>query len=426
MLSALKPLRSPNFRLLFISRVTSTMGDWLDFVAVLALVSVVWKQGAVGLAAVSVAVAVPNLAAPFLGVLVDRYSPRAVMVTSDLVRAAVTVAMVVAPGVWVLAVLLAVRSAAGVAFVPASQTVIKRTVTADNLVQANASMQVVTQALKVAGPAIGGALLAVAAPTTVIAVNAVTFLVSAAVLAGLRIAGSDDHPTRSGYLAELTEGLLFIRRSPALLLVVTALGGTVFLTFLYDSMLALVIPGLGLDRSYIGYMISAVGLGGVTGAAIIAQWGRAIRPFVLVGTGQLLTGALIALIGAGAMTAVPAPGWVWLTVGSLIGFAAAGVLIGFPTIVQTVTPDHLMGRTWTAIGAVPTVLRIVAPAVGAAILAAMGIDRLFLLAGAGLVLLSLVTLIGQRRLHRAETAPALPPETDVETDTRLPTVAPRR
>jgi MFS family permease len=414
-LSALKPLRSPNFRLLFASRVTSTMGDWLDFVAVLVLVSVVWKQGATGLAMVSIAVALPNLAAPFVGVLVDRYPPRAVMVGADLARAAITLAMVVAPGVWVLAALLAVRSVAAVAFVPASQAVIKRTVTANSLVQANASMQVVSQALKVAGPAVGGALLAVAAPTTVIAVNAATFLASAAILVGLRVAGSPDRPARSPYLAELGEGLRFIRRSPALLLVVTALGGTVFLTFLYDSMLALVIPGLGLDRSYIGYMISAVGVGGVAGAAVIAQWGAAVRPFLLVGVGQLLVGAFVALIGIGGMTAAPVPGWVWLLVAALLGCAAAGVLVGFPTIVQTTTPDHLIGRTWTAIGAVPTVLRTAAPAIGAALLAAMGVGRLFVLSGTGLVLLSLVTLVGQRRVRRAEATRARSPETVPET-----------
>jgi hypothetical protein len=175
-------------------------------------------------------------------------------------------------------------------------------------------------------------------------------------------------------------------------------------------------------------MISAVGLGGVTGAAVIAQWGQGIRPFTLVGLGQLLTGAFVALLGAGAMAAVPVPGWVWLADGVLIGFAAAGVLIGFPTVVQTVTPDHLMGRTWTAIGAVPTVLRIVAPAVGAAILAATGVDRLFLLAGAGLVLLSLVTLIGQRGVSGTGAAPApVPsPETNEGAGPRRPTDALRR
>jgi MFS family permease len=417
-LVALNALRSRDFRLLFASTATSTIGDWLDFVAILVLVSVVWHRGAFGLAAVSVAVAVPQLAAPFVGVLVDRAAPRTLMVGADLVRAGVTAAMVVAPSLWVLVVLLAMRSAAATAFGPTAQAVIKRTVPADNLLSANASMQVVVQTLKVTGPAAGGALLAVIAPTTLIGFNALTFLVSALILTGLRVPGRSATSASAGYLAELREGLSFIRRTQALRLLLTALAGTVFLVFLFDSMMALLVPELGLSRSYIGYLVAAVGVGGVAGSAALAQWGAAARPFLLVGTGQLAAGGLVALMGAGAIAAVAAPGAAWLAVALFIGVAAAGVTVGFPTIVQTATPDHLIGRVSTAVGAVPTLLQVLAPATGAVILTATGVGVLFVASGAGLVLLALMTLVRQRRLlpaaaFRSSPVAGTPPTVDI-------------
>jgi MFS family permease len=390
--------------LLLSSSFASTIGDWLDFVAILVLVSVVWRRGASGLATVSVAIALPNLAAPLVGVFVDRYQPRALMVGSDLVRAAVTAGMAFAPNVWMLAALLTLRSAASTAFGPARQTVLRQAIDQDNRVQANASMQVVGQTLKIVGPTVGGALLAVLSPRTVIGINAASFVASALILTALRVPAVVRPAGRSSYAAELREGLEFIRHNSALKLAIVALGGTVFLTFLYDSMLALAVPGLGLDRSYIGYLISAVGVGGVLGAVLLAQWGARIKPFVLIGAGQLAVGALISLMGAGADATIAPPDAAWLAVALLIGVAAAGVVVGYPTVVQTVTPDYLMGRTWTAIAVVPALLQVIAPVVGATILTAIGVGPLFLISGAGLVLLAVLTLFGQRLVWPAEPA----------------------
>lgn len=411
MIAALRPLRSRDFRFLLASNATSTIGDWLDMVAILVLVSVVWREGAGGLALVAVAMGTPALAAPFVGVLVDRHRPGAVMVGTDLVRAAATVAMVMAPNLWVLVALLALRSTAGVAFGPAAQTVIKRTVTQDNLVQANASMQVVAQALKIAGPAVGGALLGFLAPTTVIGLNAVTFLVSALILTGLRVAPRDTAGRRSSYLAELGEGVRFVRASGTLRLLVTALGGTVFLVILFDSMLALAVPQLGLETAYIGYLIAASGAGGVLGSLALAQWAAGARPFVLIGSGQLVAGSLVALLGVGAALSLDVPPVFWLGIAALIGGGAAGVLVGFPTVVQSVTPEHLLGRVWTTINAVPTVLQICAPVVGAAVLGVTGVGQLFLVSGFGLVALAALVLLRQGAVRAAPPEPATGPAT---------------
>ncbi|GAA4705815.1 MFS transporter [Phytohabitans rumicis] len=416
------PLRLRPYRVLFFSSLTSTLGDWLDFVAVAVLVVAVWQQGPSGLAAVAVAVALPHVAAPFIGVLVDRWPVRPVLVGADLGRAALTLAMVFAPGPLPLAALLALRSVGAVAFAPTAQRALQRCVPTAGLIPANALLQTMTQALKVAGPAIGGGLLAVASPPTLIAANAVSFLASAAILAGLRLPPRTAPPPTGGYLAQLREGLSFVVRDAALRLTVVALGATVFLAVLFDSMLPLALPALGLAPAYFGYVVATVGLGGVAGAAVLARWGAAVRPFTVIAAGQLVTGATVALAGSAALAGRSVPGAALLAAGLVIGAAGAGVLVGFPTVVQRSTPERLLGRVWTAIAFVPAVLQIAAPAAGAAVLAHTRVGWLFAVAGAGLAGLGLVTLAGQRRLSPDPatpdlTEPATPDRATASSDT---------
>jgi MFS family permease len=391
------PLRLRPYRVLLLSSVTSTLGDWLDLVAVVILVATVWHGGARGLATVAVAAALPHVAAPFIGVLVERWPIRPALVGTDLGRAALTVAMVFAPNTWTLAALVALRSVGAVAFAPTAQRALQRCVPDAALLPANALLQTLSQGLKVAGPAVGGALIAVTSPHTLIAANAVTFVASAAILAGLRIPAGVASPPSGGYLAQLREGLSFVGRELALRRTAIALGATVFLAVLFDSMLPLALPALGLSPAYFGYVVATVGLGGVVGAAALARWGAGVRPFTLIAAGQLVTGVTVALAGSAAIGAWSIPGPALLLAGLLIGAAGAGVLVGFPTAVQRYTPPALIARVFTAIAFLPAVLQIAAPAVGAAVLAHTRVGWLFTGAGLALAALALPTFAGGRR-----------------------------
>jgi len=282
--------------------------------------------------------------------------------------------------------------------------VLRRAVGDADLVPANAALQAVTQGLKVIGPALGGALLAVLAPRALIAVNAVTFLISAVALLAVRTpaAPGPARPWR-GYWAELRTGLSFVVGQPALRLTVTALGATVALTLLFDSMLPLAVTGLGLPATYIGYVIAAVGLGGVGGALLLARWGAGARPFLLIAAGQVTTGVVVALTGLAIVAAVRLPAPALLAAGLLIGASGAGVLVGFPTVVHTVTPDGLTGRVWTAIAAVPAVLAVGAPLAAAAVIARTGVGWLFAAGGLALALLGVAVASRQRALTQTST-----------------------
>jgi MFS family permease len=186
------PLTERPFRLLWLARTGSSVGDALIPVA-LAFAVLRIGGGATGLGIVLAAFTVGRASFVMLGgVWADRLPRRAVMMTADLVRfgtQATTAALLLAgvTQVWELAVLQAVAGAAGGVFAPASTALVPQTVSAPRLQQANALLSLSQSAANVFGPAVSGAIVAAAGPGWVFAIDAVTFLVSAAFLAVLPV-----------------------------------------------------------------------------------------------------------------------------------------------------------------------------------------------------------------------------------------------
>ena len=182
----LAPLRHRAFRLLFGGQVVSDLGDWLDFLALIALIVYRWDLGPSALAALSVAVALPfAVIAPLSGVWADRLPRKTLMVAADLGRALVVFGLVFAPNLATILVLVVVRGVFSTFFGPARQATIAAVVPHDDLLAANSLSQLSFQLSKILGPVLGGLLLAAVGPRTAFMVDAVTFLVSAALIVQL-------------------------------------------------------------------------------------------------------------------------------------------------------------------------------------------------------------------------------------------------
>jgi MFS family permease len=188
----LGPLTERPFRLLWLGRTGSAIGDSLIPVA-LAFAVLQIGGGATGLGLVLAAYTVGR--ASFIvigGVWADRLPRRVVMIAADLTRfgtQAATAALLLGgvAQVWELALLQAAAGAAGGFFMPASTALVPQTVSSGRLQQANALLSLSQSATNIFGPALSGLIVAAFGPGTVFAVDAVTFLVSDVVLAAIRI-----------------------------------------------------------------------------------------------------------------------------------------------------------------------------------------------------------------------------------------------
>lgn len=387
------PLAGRDFRLLYTSTVVSGLGDWLDQVALLVLVTTVWHGGAGDLALVVAASMLPLLATPFLAVLVDRRQSRRVLILTDLVQAGLTLGLVVAPGVYWAAGLVLVRSALGSVGGLASQIQLRVSVPPDGVQAATVLLQTAMQSVKILGPALGGLLVAFMSPRAVFAANACTFLVGVIAARALRTTSSPSRNADLRYFKELGEGFQHVFGSRLLRSLLFVMCALMFVVFLYDSMAALIVPALGMGTPYIGYMVSAVGLGGVAGSLLMGRFTAHLRPFLTMAGSVLVIGCIIVFLGFAITHEMRIDSTIWLCVIFLLGIASAGILVTFPSVVHSKTPVELTGRVWALMNSVPAVLNVLAPVLAAALVAWVGLGSLLLLAGAALLLTAAVVAV---------------------------------
>ena len=211
------PLRERQFRLLWFARTGSVVGDSLIPVALIFAVGHDLGAGATGvglvLACYTIGGATTTLAG---GVWADRLPRRAVMIGADLVRVATqsTTAVLLFAGtahVWQLAVLQGVAGAAAGFFNPASKALIPQTVSADRLQQANALISLSRSTANVFGPALSGAIVAVASAGWVFAIDAGSFLFSVVFVAAMRVVPYGK-PAAQRFWRDLAEGWREVRR----------------------------------------------------------------------------------------------------------------------------------------------------------------------------------------------------------------------
>jgi len=397
-------LRHREFRLLWSGQVISDLGDWLDFLALIALIVYRWELGAGALAALSVTVAVPRvIIGPLAGVWVDRWPRRTVMVVSDFARAAIVLGLVFAPDLITVLALVFAKGVFSTAFGPARQASIRSTVPDDDLLAASSLSSLSVQVGKVLGPVLGGVLVAVAGPRAAFAVDAATFLVSAVFLIQLPPIAARARPREAGkgFWSELSEGLAYIVRRPTLTIAIGSMSAALFMIFIIDSIGVLALKELGVSEALFGVAVGSIGLGTALGALLISQWGRRLPPFRLMGVGQLVTGSSVAVLGAAVVLSVRGTGLEWVLVYFVTGLSAAAIMVTYSFILQIETPRELMGRVFATADGVQTVFQLLAPPLGAALAGLYGVGIVFGTAGAALALVGLLVMLASPRVQVA-------------------------
>ena len=288
-------LKIPGLRRLMAASIPADLADWLDYVAIIALVVYGWQQGPFALALLTVAISLPALlVGPFTAVLVDRADLRLALVIANAGRALTTFMLIFAPSLWVLLPIVFARGCIDSAFTPARQAALQALTPPALNGPANGMVFAINQTTKIAGTSTGGALLVVASPPLVFGVNTALSLGAAAILFFIAIPARP--PWSAPPLAEAPAGFREFLRNPRLLqvLVFMVLGWA--FAFLYDTLIAVLVQDFGFDEAVFGYVIAASGFGGVVGA-LLAGLVRMRRDLPWMGLGALVSGPLTVLIG---------------------------------------------------------------------------------------------------------------------------------
>lgn len=215
-------LRNRNFALLWMAQIVSKLGDVLYNVGV--LVTVFERTGsALQTAGVMIASSLPAfLLGPIAGVLVDRYPRKWVMLTMDLVRAALVglllyMALQDNLNVWAIYVVVAGLATASTFYEPARLAILPTLVSKERLVQANGLMMTTTQATNAVGFALGGMLVLSIGFESLILINLISFLLASLAILLIRLPAGDQIGTGKQRLPmhrALADGLVYLRSHP--------------------------------------------------------------------------------------------------------------------------------------------------------------------------------------------------------------------
>lgn len=283
------------------------------------------------------------------GVYVDRWRRKPVLVWASVGRAlslgAVPVLWLIGVlQIWMLVIALLLFGAFSVFGFAATQSLLPRLVPRARLVSANARLDQADAAAQTLGPAIGGGLVGLLGAPVAIAVDAISYLVDAALNASIRVdEPRPDSPTRN-LRAEIRDGLQWTYRHRTL----GPLAASTHVWFLANGaamtvLSLLVLRSLGFTAYAFGMLLTVFGITSLVGASIAPQVGARL------GAGRLIILARVAYPVAWLLVAIAPPtgvGHALLFVALALQGLAAGIEnsneMGYW---QELTPDELLGRT---------------------------------------------------------------------------------
>ncbi|WP_405175533.1 MFS transporter [Paenibacillus sp. FSL H8-0261] len=406
------------FMLLIAAQLVSNVGDWLHILALLTMVGFKWNATPWEITAISLCMAVPLLlGGPFAGYLSDRFNRKALMIGSDIARAAVVICLVFAGSLWQVYVLLLAKGCMDVLFSPAKSGKIKELVPAAQMDKAMALSSSIEQITKIVGPALGGLLVAAFGISVCYMIDSATFVLSAIILLGLprtavikkedTEASGGDTEVRKSFRQEMSAGLHVIAGMPVVLCGIVMLVLVLLMLQIGDSQIVTLfreIPGVNGDL--LGWCVAASGFGTLLSALLVSRLGSGKHPLIFMGLGAVIMGVVFS--SAGIVTAHGQAG-IWMNIALFGSFMFAGVgaglaFIPFNSMLQQRTPAEYTGRVFGTIGSLTSAAVILGPVAGGALVTASGPVSAFILSGLLTGLLGLGLLMLRGKIERRDEA----------------------
>ncbi|MBI1196444.1 MAG: MFS transporter [Phenylobacterium sp.] len=326
------------------------------------------------------------------GDFVDHTPRRRILIGADLLRGVVLVSLPIAAWLGVLSMLqvyvvATVVAAASVLFAIADHAYLPSLVGKALTLDANAKISATESVAEMGGPALAGVLFQALTAPFAVAVNAVTYMVSALFLWRIRTPEpTPDASRRRGWRNGLVTGAATAWAEPRVrvLLIMTTTGG-LFGGFFSALYIAYVLRDMGLGTALMGLGIAAGGVGALAGSMLaqtMARW-LGVGPAISIAGVLSALGTMLILFAphdrAGAMAA--------LVVSQILGDAFGVVpLILASSLRQAVLPNEVLGRVGAVFRAAPGAGAVAGALAGGALGGVLGLRETLLVAIAGLLI----------------------------------------
>jgi len=341
---AFTALRHPNYRLWFRGQIVSLFGTWMQATALAFLVYELTRSPAY-LGFVGFAMGLPSwLFMLYAGVIADRVPRRNIMVITQtsmmalaFLMAGLTFTHLVRP--WHILVITFALGVANAFDAPARQAFVLEMVPPEDMTNAIALNAAMFNTATALGPAAGGVVYALVGPAWCFTVNGASFIAVIVALRRMKLPPFEPRPRTNSTLADLKEGLRYVATHAQVRTIILGIGVLTMFGISFATLLpAWAVQILGGDAKTNGFLLSARGVGALSGSLLIASLGR------FHFRGRLLTFGMFALplLVAGFGLAR----WLPLSLAFLLGAGLAHILAFnlSNALVQTFAPDALRGR----------------------------------------------------------------------------------
>lgn len=390
--------REPAYLRYISGQAISIIGDQVWYVALSWAAVRMTSPGVAGLVlAVS---AIPRLALMlFGGAIVDRFSPRRLMIGSDAARAAVSLAAAAvalwSPGLTLLVLVSLAFGVADALFMPAAGTMAPRLLRPAQLASGSALSTLTARIALTLGAPLGGLLVAWGGLPLAAIVNAITFVASIVALSSVHPREAAQSATRTPMLASLRAGLGYVcrHRQLRLLILVTLLSNLGFVGPMNVG-LALVSDARGWSSQGIGLLLSGFGAGAVVGALAMLRVRLPERRVAVYAI------AILSLVQGISVFAIAIAGSLPFAAGAtvIVGLASGPLAIIINSRMQLVTADQYRGRvsslnTLLSLGVTPLAMVVMGVAA-----ASIGLVATFAASGSIEVAAGVLSFLANRRL----------------------------
>lgn len=343
----------PQYRLLWIARLISNLGDWFNLLASAALVQSLTNSG-LAVSGLFLARFIPTfLATPFAGVIADRFSRRTIMMAADIFRFGTVLCFLFVRDpsqIWLFYVLTALQFIFSAFYTPAHSAIIANVVPEERLVAANTLDALSWSVMLSIGALLGGVATALLGVQMAFILDAATFLVSAWFVSRIHVIyanapAAGEHAETGGLLA-FRDGLNYLRFRPYLLVIALVKAGG---ALIWGAINVLEIPMSnnqfainGSGALTLGLVYALIGLGTGLGPVVIGRIMGDTPSQLLRGIGVSFIVFTIGVLWVGLASSTLA----FLTAISLRGLGSGALWVFSAVLLQTFVQDRFRGRVF--------------------------------------------------------------------------------
>ncbi|MGI8315230.1 MFS transporter [Halobacillus mangrovi] len=395
---------------LMASQAISSIGDWLSVVAIITLVGLKWNATPMEVSFVILSLALPMaLFGPLAGTFADRFNRKALMITSDFVRAGLILILTVADSLLVIyASLLAIGTLSAL-FIPAKNGKLKELVHEENMKSAMSVTSMIDSGTKILGPLLSGILVAAFSANMVFYIDSMTFIISGLLIVMIprqkyenNEEAEKENRQSASFKDDFITGLSYIKSNRFILMGLFLLGVSLMILQLSDSQIIVLLRELtSVSPDLFGYLVTSAGAGMFIGGWLLSRK-TDYNSYFLMLIGVCGIGTSFGMMGILTYYDFGFSIFWGCGLGLTAGFSAGLTFVPFQASVQVDTPVHLTGRVFGVVNSVTTTATIIGPLLGGWLSTIIGVIPTFITTASLLIILSLAGYLTRNKFARGK------------------------